>query len=244
MTAWIDGKTALVTAAGQGIGRAAALAFAAAGARVTATDINEETLATLAGEAGIETRRMDVLDDADVKASIAEAGPFDVLFNCAGFVHGGTVLEMKDEEFDFAVDLNVRSMVRTTRAVLPTMLERGEGAIINMSSVASSVKGVPNRFIYSTTKAAVIGLTKAIAADFVQQGIRCNAICPGTVESPSLEDRLKAQGDYTAARTAFVARQPMGRLGTPEEIADLAVHLANATYTTGQACAIDGGWSI
>ena len=244
MTAWIDGKTALVTAAGQGIGRAAALAFAAAGAQVTATDINEETLATLAGEAGIETRRMDVLDDADVKASIAEAGPFDVLFNCAGFVHGGTVLEMKDEEFDFAVDLNVRSMVRTTRAVLPAMLERGEGAIINMSSVASSVKGVPNRFIYSTTKAAVIGLTKAIAADFVQQGIRCNAICPGTVESPSLEDRLKAQGDYTAARTAFVARQPMGRLGTPEEIADLAVHLANATYTTGQACAIDGGWSI
>lgn len=244
MTAWIDGKTALVTAAGQGIGRAAALGFAAAGARVTATDINEETLATLAGEAGIETRRMDVLDDADVKASIAEAGPFDVLFNCAGFVHGGTVLEMKDEEFDFAVDLNVRSMVRTTRAVLPAMLERGEGAIINMSSVASSVKGVPNRFIYSTTKAAVIGLTKAIAADFVQQGIRCNAICPGTVESPSLENRLKAQGDYTAARTAFVARQPMGRLGTPEEIADLAVHLANATYTTGQACAIDGGWSI
>ena len=244
MTAWIEGKTALVTAAGQGIGRAAALAFAAAGARVTATDINEETLATLAGEAGIETRRMDVLDDADVKASIAEAGPFDVLFNCAGFVHGGTVLEMKDEEFDFAVDLNVRSMVRTTRAVLPAMLERGEGAIINMSSVASSVKGVPNRFIYSTTKAAVIGLTKAIAADFVQQGIRCNAICPGTVESPSLEDRLKAQGDYTAARTAFVARQPMGRLGTPEEIADLAVHLANATYTTGQAFAIDGGWSI
>ena len=244
MTAWIDGKTALVTAAGQGIGRAAALAFAAAGAQVTATDINEETLATLAGEAGIETRRMDVLDDADVKASIAEAGPFDVLFNCAGFVHGGTVLEMKDEEFDFAVDLNVRSMVRTTRAVLPAMLERGEGAIINMSSVASSVKGVPNRFIYSTTKAAVIGLTKAIAADFVQQGIRCNAICPGTVESPSLEDRLKAQGDYTAARTAFVARQPMGRLGTPEEIADLAVHLANATYTTGQAFAIDGGWSI
>ena len=244
MTAWIDGKTALVTAAGQGIGRAAALAFAAAGARVTATDINEETLATLAGEAGIETRRMDVLDDADVKAAIAEAGPFDVLFNCAGFVHGGTVLEMKDEEFDFAVDLNVRSMVRTTRAVLPAMLERGEGAIINMSSVASSVKGVPNRFIYSTTKAAVIGLTKAIAADFVQQGIRCNAICPGTVESPSLENRLTAQGDYTAARTAFVARQPMGRLGTPEEIADLAVHLANATYTTGQACAIDGGWSI
>ena len=244
MTAWIDGKTALVTAAGQGIGRAAALAFAAAGAQVTATDINEETLATLAGEAGIETRRMDVLDDADVKASIAEAGPFDVLFNCAGFVHGGTVLEMKDEEFDFAVDLNVRSMVRTTRAVLPAMLERGEGAIINMSSVASSVKGVPNRFIYSTTKAAVIGLTKAIAADFVQQGIRCNAICPGTVESPSLENRLKAQGDYTAARTAFVARQPMGRLGTPEEIADLAVHLANATYTTGQAYAIDGGWSI
>jgi 2-keto-3-deoxy-L-fuconate dehydrogenase len=151
---------------------------------------------------------------------------------------------MKDEDFNFAVDLNVRSMIRTIRAVLPAMLERGGGAIINMSSVASSIKGVPNRFIYGTTKAAVIGLTKAVAADYVAQGIRCNAICPGTVESPSLEDRLKAQGDYEAARAAFVARQPMGRLGQPEEIADLAVYLANATYTSGQACAVDGGWTI
>lgn len=244
MTTWINGKSALVTAAGQGIGRATALAFAAAGARVVATDINENALATLAGEAGIETRRMDVLSDVDVAAKVDAAGPFDVLFNCAGFVHGGSILEMKDEDFDFAVDLNVRSMVRTIRAVLPAMLERGGGAIINMSSVASSIKGVPNRFIYGTTKAAVIGLTKAVAADYVAQGIRCNAICPGTVESPSLEDRLKAQGDYEAARAAFIARQPMGRLGEPEEIADLAVHLANATYTSGQACAIDGGWTI
>ena len=151
---------------------------------------------------------------------------------------------MKDEDFDFAVDLNVRSMIRTIRAVLPAMLERGGGAIINMASVASSMKGVPNRFVYTTTKAAVIGLTKAVAADFVAQNIRCNAICPGTVESPSLQDRLRAQGDYEAARAAFIARQPIGRIGTPEEIADLAVHLANATYTTGQAYAIDGGWTI
>ena len=244
MAAWVRGKSVLITAAGQGIGRATAVAFAAAGARVVATDINEKTLATLSGKSGIETRRMDVLSDTDVAATVEAAGPFDVLFNCAGFVHGGSILEMKDEDFDFAVDLNIRSMVRTIRAVLPAMLERGGGAIINMSSVASSIKGVPNRFIYGTTKAAVIGLTKSVAADYVAQGIRCNAICPGTVESPSLEDRLKAQGDYEKARAAFIARQPMGRLGTPEEIADLAVHLANATYTSGQACAIDGGWTI
>ncbi|MEX0954063.1 MAG: SDR family oxidoreductase [Rhizobiaceae bacterium] len=244
MTAWVSGKSVLVTAAGQGIGRATALAFATAGARVVATDINEEALATLSGESRIETRRLDVLSDKDVTAAVEATGPFDVLFNCAGYVHGGSILEMKDEEFDFAVDLNVRSMIRTIRAVLPAMLDRGGGAIINMSSVASSIKGVPNRFIYGTTKAAVIGLTKAVAADYVAQGIRCNAICPGTVESPSLEDRLKAQGDYEAARAAFIARQPMGRLGTPEEIAELAIHLANATYTSGQACAIDGGWTI
>jgi 2-keto-3-deoxy-L-fuconate dehydrogenase len=244
MAAWVSGKSVLVTAAGQGIGRATALAFAAAGARVVATDINEKTLATLSGESGIETHRMDVLSDADVAATVEATGPFDVLFNCAGFVHGGSILEMKDEDFDFAIDLNIRSMVRTIRAVLPAMLERGSGAIINMSSVASSIKGVPNRFIYGTTKAAVIGLTKSVAADYVTQGIRCNAICPGTVESPSLEDRLKAQGDYDKARAAFIARQPMGRLGSPEEIADLAVHLANATYTSGQAWAIDGGWTI
>ena len=244
MANWVKDKTVLATAAGQGIGRATALAFAAAGARVVATDINETTLKQLSGVSGLQTRRLDVLDAADIAAAVAAIGPVDVLFNGAGFVHSGSILEMADEEFDFAMDLNVRSMIRTIRAVLPAMLERGGGAIINMSSVASSIKGVPNRFAYSTSKAAVIGLTKSVAADYVGQGIRCNAICPGTVESPSLEQRMRAQGDYEAARAAFIARQPMGRIGTPEEIADLAIHLANATYTTGQACAIDGGWSI
>ncbi|ENS96402.1 SDR family oxidoreductase [Brucella ovis] len=236
MTIRLDGKTALVTAAGQGIGQASALAFAEAGAKVYATDINADALAKLEGIAGIVTRRLDVLDDAAVKALVAEIGQIDILFNCAGFVHNGTILEMKDEELDFAVNLNVRSMIRTIRAVLPGMLERKDGAIINMASVASSVKGVSNRFVY--------GLTKAVAADYVGKGIRCNAICPGTVESPSLQDRLRAQGDYEAARAAFIARQPIGRIGQPEEIADLAVYLAGATYTTGQAYNIDGGWSI
>jgi 2-keto-3-deoxy-L-fuconate dehydrogenase len=244
MTDWVKGKTVLVTAAAQGIGRATALAFAAAGCKVVATDINEEMLGELDGTSGITTRRLDVLDAADIAKAADAVGPVDVLFNGAGFVHAGSILEMKDEEFDFAVDLNVRSMIRTIRAVLPAMLERGGGAIINMASVASSMKGVPNRFAYGTTKAAVIGLTKAVAADYVGQGIRCNAICPGTVESPSLQDRMRAQGDYETARAAFIARQPMGRIGTPEEIADLALHLANATYTTGQAYAIDGGWTI
>lgn len=244
MSDWVSGRTVLVTAAGQGIGRATALAFAAAGARVTATDINEKTLAELDGTRNLETRRLDVLKDEEVRAAVADIGPVDVLFNGAGFVHAGSILEMKDEDFDFAVDLNVRSMIRTIRAVLPGMIERGGGAIVNVASVASSIKGVPNRFAYGTTKAAVIGLTKAVAADYVGQGVRCNAICPGTVESPSLQDRMRALGDYETARAAFVARQPLGRLGTPEEIADLAVYLANATYTTGQACSIDGGWTI
>ncbi|WP_457939273.1 SDR family oxidoreductase [Mesorhizobium sp. 10J20-29] len=242
MADWVKGKTVLVTAAAQGIGRATALAFSAAGARVFATDINEVALGDLGD--GIVTRRLDVLDTDDVGRAVAEAGSVDVLFNGAGFVHSGSILEMKDGDFDFAVDLNVRSMIRTIRAVLPGMLERGGGAIVNMASVAGSIKGVPNRFAYGTTKAAVVGLTKAVAADYVGQGIRCNAICPGTVESPSLQDRMRAQGDYDKARAAFIARQPLGRLGTPEEIADLAVHLANATYTTGQAYAIDGGWTI
>ncbi len=242
MADWINGKTVLVTAAAQGIGRATALAFAAAGAKVMATDINEVALGDLGN--GIATRRLDVLDTADVEKAVAEAGPVDVLFNGAGFVHAGSILEMKDEDFDFAVDLNVRSMIRTIRAVLPGMLERGGGAIVNMASVAGSMKGVPNRFAYGTTKAAVVGLTKSVAADYVAQGIRCNAICPGTVESPSLQERMRAQGDYDKARAAFIARQPMGRLGVPEEIADLAVYLANATYTTGQAYAIDGGWTV
>ncbi|OQM73743.1 SDR family oxidoreductase [Manganibacter manganicus] len=240
----LAGKVVVVTAAAQGIGKASALAFAAAGATVHATDINEAALAELAGTPGVVTRRLDVLDDAAVKAGFAEIGPVDVLFNCAGFVHSGSILEVKDEDFDFAVNLNVRAMVRTIRAVLPGMLDRGEGAIINMSSLAGAPKGVPNRFVYSLTKAAVVGLTKAIAADYVGKGIRCNAICPGTVESPSLEGRMRAQGDYDTARAAFISRQPMGRLGTPEEIADLAVYLAGATYTTGQAYNIDGGWSI
>ncbi|MCD2182746.1 SDR family oxidoreductase [Rhizobium sp. TRM96647] len=238
----LGGKTALVTAAGQGIGRASALAYRRAGARVIATDINAPALEALAAE-GIETRLLDVLSDQAVKDAAAGIGPVDILFNCAGVVHGGTVLETSDEDLAFAWDLNVRAMVRTARAFLPGMLARGGGAIVNMASVASSVKGVPNRFAYSVTKAAVIGLTKSIAADYVAQGVRCNAICPGTVESPSLQERMRAGGDYEAARAAFIARQPMGRLGTPEEIAELAVYLAGATYTTGQAYVVDGGWT-
>ncbi|WP_411036222.1 SDR family oxidoreductase [Shinella sp. BYT-45] len=239
----LQGRTVLVTAAGQGIGRASALAFQRAGASVIATDVNPETLASLADESGIATRILNVLDDAAVSAVVADVGRIDVLFNCAGVVHAGTILEMKEDDLAFAWNLNVLAMVRTIRAVLPGMLEREDGAIVNMASVASSVKGVPNRFAYTVTKAAVIGLTKSIAADYVAKGIRCNAICPGTVESPSLQDRMRAGGDYEAARAAFIARQPMGRIGTPEEIADLAVHLAGATYTTGQAYVIDGGWT-
>jgi 2-keto-3-deoxy-L-fuconate dehydrogenase len=233
-----------VTAAAQGIGRASALAFARAGARVYATDINQMLLDELKGEVGIGTRRLDVLDEAAVKAIVAEIGSVDILFNCAGYVHAGAILAMKDGDLDFAFDINVKAMVRVIRAVLPGMIARRDGAIINMASVASSIKGVPNRFAYGVTKAAVLGLTKSVAIDYVAQGIRCNAICPGTVESPSLVDRLKAQGDYETARAAFIARQPIGRLGTPEEIADLAVYLAGATYTSGQAYSIDGGWTI
>lgn len=237
----LEGKTVLATAAAQGIGRATAVAFARAGARVIATDIDEDALAELRSEPGIEARRLDVLDDAAIRETVKAVGAVDILFNCAGFVHHGTVLDMKDEELDFGLDLNVKSMVRTIRAVLPGMIERGGGAIINIASVASSVRGLPNRFVYGLTKAAVIGLTKAVAADYVGQNIRCNAICPGTVESPSLEARMRSQGDYEKAKAAFIARQPMGRIGTPEEIADLAVYLAGATYTTGQAVSIDGG---
>ena len=240
----LQGKIAVVTAAGQGIGRASALAYAEAGATVWATDINETALAALNGVANVQTARLDVLDSAGVSAFFDKIGRVDILFNCAGVVHGGTVLDMADKDLDFAFDLNVRAMIRTIRAVLPAMLERRDGSIINMASVASSVKGVPNRCAYTVTKAAVVGLTKSVAADYVTQGIRCNAICPGTVESPSLQDRMRAQGDYDAARAAFIARQPMGRLGTPEEIADLAVYIAGATYTSGQAFAIDGGWTI
>ena len=244
MTDYLQGKTVLITAAAQGIGRASALAFAKAGAKVHATDINMDVLSEIAGIDGIVTHKLNVLDDDAVKALVAGIGAVDVLFNCAGVVHGGTILDMPDKDLEFAFDLNVKAMIRTIRAVLPGMLERKDGSIVNMSSVASSVKGVPNRFAYGVTKAAVIGLTKAVAADYVGQGIRCNAICPGTVESPSLQDRLRAQGDFEAARAAFIARQPIGRIGTPEEIADLAVYIAGATYTTGQAYNIDGGWSI
>jgi 2-keto-3-deoxy-L-fuconate dehydrogenase len=240
----LSNKTVVVTAAGQGIGRASAVAFAAGGAKVWATDINDQALASLSGVAGVETAHLDVLDAAAVSALFARIGQVDVLFNCAGFVHAGSILDMPDSDLDFALDLNVRAMVRTIKAVLPGMLERGDGTIINMASIASSSKGVPNRAAYGISKAAVIGLTKSVAADYVAQGIRCNAICPGTVESPSLESRMRAQGNYEEARAAFISRQPMGRLGTPEEIADLAVYLAGATYTTGQAVGIDGGWSI
>ena len=240
----LQNKTALITAAAQGIGRASAEALARAGARVIATDINEGKLAQLQGIAGIETRKLDVLDAKSVEAVVAAIGPVDVLFNCAGFVHNGTLLDSTEDELNFAYDLNVKAMVRTIRAVLPGMLARGAGSIINMASVASSVKGVPSRFVYSTTKAAVIGLTKSVAADYVGRGVRCNAICPGTVETPSLEDRLRSQGDYEKTRAAFIARQPIGRVGRPEEIADLVLYLATATYTTGQIHIIDGGWSI
>jgi len=240
----VAGKIALITAGAQGIGRASVEAFAGAGMQVIATDINADKLAELDGLANVTTRVLDVLDADAVNAAITEIGRIDVLFNCAGVVHNGTVLEASDKDLDFAVDLNIRAMVRTIRAVLPGMLERGEGSIINMASVASSVTGVPNRFVYGTTKAAVIGLTKSVAIDYVAKGIRCNCICPGTVDSPSLQERLRAQGDYDKARAAFIARQPIGRIGQPEEIADLALYLAGATYTTGQAHVIDGGWTI
>ena len=242
----LKGKTALVTAAGQGIGRASALAMANEGARVFATDINADTLAELetVGHQNIQTFEMDATNTASVQQGVAKAEP-DILFNCAGFVHHGSIMDATDEEWDFAFDLNVRSMFRTIRAALPGMLARGNGSIINMSSAASSVIGAPNRFVYGTTKAAVLGLTKSVARDYITTGIRCNAICPGTVDSPSLHDRLRATGDYEAAMKAFVARQPMGRIAQAEEIAALVVYLASdeSAFTTGQGHIIDGGWS-
>lgn len=242
----LAGKKALVTAAGQGIGRASALAMANEGAQVFATDVNADALAELKGTApgNIQVFEMDATDTASVQKGVATAEP-DILFNCAGFVHHGTIMDATDDEWDFAFDLNVRSMFKTIRAALPGMLARKSGSIINMSSAASSVIGAPNRFVYGTTKAAVLGLTKSVARDYITEGIRCNAICPGTVDSPSLHDRLRATGDYEAAMKAFVARQPMGRIAQAEEIAALVVYLASdeSAFTTGQAHIIDGGWS-
>ncbi|PNF06630.1 SDR family oxidoreductase [Burkholderia cenocepacia] len=251
----LQGKRALVTAAGQGIGRATALRFAREGADVLATDINEAALVRLEADAEraggrLVTRRLDVTDANEVAALAASERAFDVLFNCAGYVHHGSILDCDDDAWAFSLNLNVTSMYRLIRALLPAMLEAGGASIVNMASAASSVKGVPNRFVYGTTKAAVIGLTKAVAADFVERGIRCNAICPGTIESPSLEQRIADQArtrhvSTDEVRQAFVARQPIGRIGTADEVAALALYLASgeASFTTGTIHLIDGGWS-
>jgi len=242
----LTGKTALTTAAGAGIGRATALAFAAEGARVLATDIDAAALASLKAEApGIETAILDVRSDAAVGALFDGGFAPDILFNCAGFVHHGTILDCTPDDWAFSFDLNVSSMYRLIRAALPGMLARGGGSIINMASAASSIRAAANRFVYGATKAAVIGLTKSVAQDFITQGVRCNAICPGTVQSPSLEGRIAVFADPVAARAAFIARQPMGRLGKAEEVAALAVYLASdeSAFTTGGAHVIDGGWS-
>ncbi len=240
----LTGKTVLLTAAGQGIGRASALAMAREGARVIATDVNEAALTELAA-LGLQTRRLDVRDPGSIAAAVEAAGAVDVLFNCAGFVASGTILECDEDQWAFSLDLNMTAMYRMCRAFLPGRLAQGSGSIINMASVAGSVIAAPNRFVYGATKAGVIGMTKAIAADFITRGIRCNAICPGTVESPSLEQRLRDTGDHDTARAAFIARQPIGRIGKPEEIAALVVYLASdeSAYTTGVAHVIDGGWS-
>jgi len=240
----LTGKRALVTAAGQGIGRASALMMAREGAEVLATDINEGALADLAAQ-GIATRVLNVRDPGSIAAAVAAAGPINVLFNCAGFVANGTILDCDEDQWAFSLDLNMTAMYRMCRAFLPGMIAGGGGSIINMASVASSVIAAPNRFVYGATKAGVIGLTKSIAADFIGKGIRANAICPGTVESPSLDQRLRDTGDYEGAKKAFIARQPIGRIGRPEEIAALVTYLASdeSAYTTGVAHVIDGGWA-
>jgi 2-keto-3-deoxy-L-fuconate dehydrogenase len=242
----LAGKTAFVTAAGQGIGRAAAEALAHDGATVVATDINETALQDLAdAQVPVTTERLDVLDAAASRALVERVAP-DILVNCAGYVHDGTILDCAEEDWDRSFDLNAKAMFRVIRAALPAMLSRGAGSIVNIASVVSSLKGAPNRFAYGASKAAIIGMTKSVAADFVKDGVRCNAICPGTVESPSLRERLAATGDFDAAHAAFTARQPMGRFGSPTEIAALVAYLASdaAAFTTGQAWAVDGGWSI
>ena len=249
MSGRLQGKTAVVTAAAQGIGRASALAFAREGARVIATDVNLDKLGSLGkepGGAGITTRKLDATDHAGITALANEVGPIDVLMNCAGFVHHGTVLDTSERDWDFSMTLNVKSMYFTIRAFLLGMLKKGRGSIVNVASGASSVRGIPNRFVYGTSKAAVIGLTKSVAADFIKQGIRCNAICPGTIQTPSLDDRVAALGNVEDARKAFIARQPMGRLGTAEEVAALALHLASdeSGFTTGAIHIIDGGFSL
>jgi 2-keto-3-deoxy-L-fuconate dehydrogenase len=247
MSGRLAGKTAVVTAAGQGIGRATAIAFADEGATVWATDINQDALNVLAQEhPEMVCRRLDVRNPEEITGLASQLPEPHILFNCAGFVHHGTILDCSEQDWAFSFDLNVGSMYRTCRAFLPGMLRAGRGSIVNMSSIASSIRGVANRFVYTSSKAAVVGLTKAIAIDFVHRGIRCNAICPGTVQSPSLEGRIAAQGDVEQVRREFVARQPMGRLGRPEEVAALAVYLASdeSSFTTGQTHVIDGGWNI
>ena len=247
MTARLEGKLAVLTAAAAGIGRATAKAFAEEGARVVATDIDLDGLAGL----DAEIRRLDVRSGEAVAALARDFGPVDVLFNCAGFVHHGSVLDCSDEDWDFSFDLNVKAMHRTIRAFLPGMLEKGQGSIVNVASGASSVRGIPNRYVYGASKAAVIGLTKAVAADFIRKGVRCNAICPGTIESPSLDKRIEALSRSSGepietVRQAFVDRQPMGRLGRPEEVAALAVYLASdeSAFTTGQIHLVDGGFAL
>ncbi|MBC8037965.1 MAG: SDR family oxidoreductase [Rhizobiales bacterium] len=243
----LSGKTAIITAAAQGIGRATAIAMAREGARVWATDIRQDLLASLEKEQpGIETFVLDVLKQEQVDAAARRVGVPDILFNCSGYVHAGTIMETDDKAWDFSFDLNVKAHFRMIKAFMPGWLARGRGTIVNMSSAASSIKGVSNRFVYSATKAAVIGMTKALAADFTSKGIRVNAVCPGTVESPSLFERMKAQGDFETAKAAFIARQPMGRMAEASEIASLVVYLASdeSAFVTGQTFVIDGGWSI
>jgi 2-keto-3-deoxy-L-fuconate dehydrogenase len=246
MTGRLSGKSVFITSAGQGIGRSTALMMASEGASVFATDLREEGLLTLAREnPAIRTAVLDVTDMQQIEKVAAEAGVPDVLFNCSGFVHGGTIMEVVDKDWDFAFDINVRAHYRMMKVFTPGWLSKGSASIINMASIASSLKGAPNRFLYGTTKAAVIGMTKAMAVDYVTKGIRVNCICPGTVDTPSLHDRMRASGDYEAARKAFVARQPMGRLAQPDEIAALVVYLASdeSAFVTGQSFVIDGGWS-